>query len=201
MFDQFTQSVCNDRTDSWGGSVEKRARFALEVTKAVVKAVGKEHVGIRLSPHSTFQGMRMPDGELEEQFIYLISQLRLLDLAYLHMTTPRVHGTKDITDAAEKIDWAVETWGKDKPVILAGGVTAKIAKEDVDVKFPEYEVLIAFGRYYISTPDLPFRLKHGIEFNQYIRPKFYSSGPEGYLDYPFSKEWIEAEKEKKAGRL
>lgn len=88
LIDQFNQDTCNKRTDKWGGSIENRARFALEVSKAVSKAVGKEKTGIRLSPWSGFQGMRMSDPI--PQFSYIISQLRALDLAYLHVVEPRV---------------------------------------------------------------------------------------------------------------
>lgn len=88
LIDQFIQDNSNRRTDQWGGSIENRSRFALEVAKAVIKAVGKEKVGIRLSPWSTFQGMRMKDPI--PQFSYLISQLRALNLSFLHLVEPRV---------------------------------------------------------------------------------------------------------------
>lgn len=88
FIDQFTQDTCNKRTDKWGGSIENRSRYALEVTKAVIKEVGADKVGIRLSPWSTFQGMRMADPI--PQFSYLINQLRSLDIAYLHLVEPRV---------------------------------------------------------------------------------------------------------------
>lgn len=90
LVDQFTQEASNRRTDGWGGSIEKRARFALEVTKAVVGAVGKDKVGIRLSPWARFQGMGMADPI--PQFSYLIHELRQLDLAFLHLVEPRVSG-------------------------------------------------------------------------------------------------------------
>lgn len=90
LIDQFTQDTSNRRTDQWGGSVENRARFAVEVAKAVIQAVGAERVGIRLSPWSNFQGMRMADPV--SQFSYLVQQLRALDLAYLHLVEPRVAG-------------------------------------------------------------------------------------------------------------
>lgn len=94
LIDQFTQDTSNKRTDQWGGSIENRARFAIEVSKAVIKAVGVERVGIRLSPWSNFQGMRMTDPI--PQFSYLIQQLRKLDLAYLHIVEPRVAGGESI---------------------------------------------------------------------------------------------------------
>lgn len=90
LIDQFNQDTCNKRTDQWGGSIENRSRFVLEVTKAVVAAVGKDRVGIRLSPWARFQGMGMSDPI--PQFSYIIHNLRELGLAYLHLVEPRVSG-------------------------------------------------------------------------------------------------------------
>jgi NADPH2 dehydrogenase len=193
MVDQFTQDTCNKREDRWGGSIENRARFALEVTKACVAAVGPERVGIRLSPYSEYQAMRMTDPE--PQFTYLIKELSKLRLSYLHMTTPRVQGATDVKNPVENMDWAVKAWGNVSPVILAGGYRINTAKGDVDEKFKDYDICIAFGRYFISTPDLPFRLRTGVEVNRYDRGTFYAATkPEGYIDYPFSNQWKEVEK-------
>ena len=192
LVDQFTQSNSNRRTDGWGGSVEKRARFALEVARAVSAAVGAERTGIRLSPYSEFQGMRMPAGEVEEQFTHLISKLADLGLAYLHLTTPRVQGAADVANPSENLDWAVAAWRGVSPVVLAGGFRLESAMADVDERYAGYDVCVAFGRWYISTPDLPFRLREGIEINKYDRSTFYKRmSAKGYVDYPFSKEWEE----------
>ena len=83
LIDQFTQDTCNMRTDAWGGSVEKRARFGIEVTKAVVEAIGAERTGIRLSPYSESQGMKMQDPKIG--FGYLLDELKKFKLAYLHL--------------------------------------------------------------------------------------------------------------------
>src|ERR1700760_2952453 len=130
MVDQFTQDTCNNRTDQWGGSIENRSRFALEVAKAVSAAVGPSRTGIRLSPFSAYQGMRMADPL--PQFTYLIKNLASLKLAYLHMTTPRVQGAVDVKDPVEKMDWAVEAWENVSPVILAGGFRSNTAMTEVD---------------------------------------------------------------------
>jgi NADPH2 dehydrogenase len=192
LVDQFTQSVSNRRTDAWGGSVERRARFALAVAKAVSDAVGRERTGIRLSPYSEFQSMRMPPGELEEQFTYVIGKLADLRLAYLHLTTPRVQGPADVANPSEDLDWAVRAWRGVSPIVLAGGYRLDSAMADVDERYAGYEVCIAFGRWFISTPDLPFRLRKGIEINKYDRSSFYTRmSAKGYVDYPFSKEWEE----------
>jgi NADPH2 dehydrogenase len=104
LVDQFLQDVTNNRNDSWGGSVEKRARFGLEVAKAVVGAVGAERTAIRLSPFSEFQEMKMADPK--PQFSYFVEQLKLLRLSYLHVVESRIAGNADV-ESTEKIDFLV----------------------------------------------------------------------------------------------
>jgi NADPH2 dehydrogenase len=183
MIDQFTQDNCNQRTDRWGGSIENRARFGLEVARAVVAAIGASRVGIRLSPWSTFQAMRMEDPV--PQFTYLINGLRQLKLAYLHLVTSRIQGGLEVPDAEDTLDFAV---------VLAGGYSSASAREVVEVTYRDFDVLVAFGRFFISTPDLPFRVQHGIELSPYDRHTFYKAkSTDGYTDYPFSQEWTAAQ--------
>ena len=187
LIDQFIQDVCNKRTDAWGGSVEKRSRFALEVTKAVVEAVGSEKVGIRLSPFSPFQGMKMADPI--PQFSYLVEGLKELKLVYLHLVESRVSGNADI-ETTEKVDPLLKIWGKTSPVLLAGGFQPDSAKRAVEKEYAGYDVLIVFGRHFIANPDLPFRIEKGIKLTRYNRDTFYKTGsPDGYIDYPFSEEY------------
>ncbi|KAK8078611.1 hypothetical protein PG996_004781 [Apiospora saccharicola] len=197
LIDQFTQDVSNKRTDNYGGSVENRARFALEVAKACVEApgVGPERVGIRLSPWSPFQGMKMADPV--PQFTYLIENLKTLKLAYLHVVESRVGGNLDVPDAksAEKVEFAVKAWDRTSPVFIAGGFTPDSARAVVDEEYKDHEVVVVFGRYFISTPDLPFRVQKGIELAPYDRDTFYNAGEEkGYLTYPFSNEFLQSQK-------
>ncbi|KAF2089859.1 FMN-linked oxidoreductase [Saccharata proteae CBS 121410] len=190
LIDQFTQDTCNRRTDKWGGSIENRGRFGLEVAKAVVAAVGADKTGIRLSPWSTFQGMRMENPI--PQFTYMVENLKALDLAYLHLVESRVSGNADI-ESSDRLDFALQAWGKEKAVWIAGGLKPESAKKTVDQDYPEYNVGVVFGRYFISTPDLVFRIKNGIDLTPYDRDTFYAVGSEkGYIDYPFSKEFAEA---------
>jgi NADPH2 dehydrogenase len=190
LVDQFTQDTCNDRTDEWGGSVENRCRFAVEVTKACIAAVGKERVGIRLSPYNEYQGMLMKDPK--PTFTYLINELAKLDVMYLHMTTPRIQGTDDAEHPTKyDMDWAIETWPKQKPLILCGAYTKESGTKEVDHKWKDHVLLLAIGRHFISTPDLPYRWKKGIEWNKYNRGTFYKAmSEEGYIDYPFSSEFL-----------
>jgi NADPH2 dehydrogenase len=194
--DQFLQDVINQRTDKWGGSIENRSRFHLEITKAVIAAVGKERVSVRLNPFTVFQpgGVRMKDPE--PQFTHVIKELKALDIAFLDLIEPRVLGTGPVDGvyaAQGGLDYAIEAWGGDKPVLIAGGFTPEKAKEAVE-RYAGYQVVVAFGRLFISTPDLPFRIRKGIELNQYDRPTFYTQGPKGYVDYPFSDEFTASSK-------
>lgn len=187
LIDQFIQDTCNKRTDKWGGSIENRSRFALEVTRAVVEAVGADRVGIRLSPWSTFQGMKME--EPVPQFTYLTNALREFKLAYLHLVESRISGNADI-EATEKVNPIVDAWGKTSPIVLAGGFTPESAKKAVDQEFKDKEVAICFGRYFIPNPDLVWRVQNGVELRKYDREVFYKvKSPEGYADYELCEEW------------
>ncbi|CAJ2504928.1 Uu.00g123220.m01.CDS01 [Anthostomella pinea] len=202
LIDQFWQDRVNTRTDKYGGSVENRARFGLEVTKAVIEACGgdSKKVGIRLSPWSPFQGMRMEDPI--PQFSHIISELKKLGLSYLHLVESRLSGTTagdsvygSVTGTNDKL---VELWGTEAPVILAGGFDPEKARKALSEVYPAENVCIAYGRYFISNPDLPFRIKHGIELAPYNRKTFYlPEKAEGFIDYPFSKEFLAQEKESK----
>jgi len=187
LIDQFIQDVSNTRTDAWGGSIEKRAKFAIEVTKAVVSAVGAERTGIRLSPFSKFQGMRMQDPV--PQFSYLAEELKKQKLAYIHVVESRIDGNADV-EATQKVNFLVDIWGKTSPVLLAGGFKPKSAKTAVDEEFKDNDIAIVFGRYFISNPDLVFRLKEGIELTPYNREKFYNKKQvDGYTTWAYSKEF------------
>ncbi|KAI3324633.1 NADH:flavin oxidoreductase/NADH oxidase [Xylariaceae sp. AK1471] len=190
LIDQFTQDNCNKRTDAWGGSVEKRARFAVEATKAVVDAVGADKTAIRLSPFSDFQSMGMDDPY--PQFEYLVKQLKPLNLAYLHLVEPRISGNKD-TDcgAGHDLGFLIGLWDNQSPIILAGGYQPESAFKTIDEMWKDYDIGIAFGRYFISNPDLVFRLNEGIEFTKYDRATFYTpKKAEGYIDFPFSHQYL-----------
>ncbi|KAG9387267.1 NemA NADH flavin oxidoreductase [Pyrenophora tritici-repentis] len=129
--DQFLQTTCNQRTDAWGGSIENRCRFHLEVTKAVIAAVGADKVAMRLSPYSDFNGMLMP--EPEPTFSHLLSLLKPLNLAFLHIIEARITGNDDSDCGGQKtVRWMVEEWGNSTPVMLAGGFKPETARKTVD---------------------------------------------------------------------
>lgn len=193
MVDQFLQDMTNRREDEYGGSPENRSRFACEVADAISQAIGSDRVGIRLSPYSTFQGMKMEDPR--PQFTDVITKLSQRNLAYVHVVEARIAGNQDVTSAAaETLDFAMDAWGDDRPFIVAGGYTPENVRHALESKYATRNNLaVAFGRYFLSTPDLPFRIDKGIAPNPYNRSTFYiPKSPEGYIDYEFSKEWTAA---------
>jgi NADPH2 dehydrogenase len=190
--DQFLQTTCNKRTDKWGGSIENRARFHLEVTKAVISAIGADRTAIRLSPYSDFNGMLMD--EPEPTFEYLLDQLKPLGLSYLHLIEARIKGNDDADCGGQKtVEWMVKSWENVSPVVLAGGFLPESAKQAVDTIYKDYDVIVAFGRYFVANPDLVFRVKEGVPLVRYDRSVFYTPGEaKGYVDYPFSQQYLEA---------
>ncbi|PKS08745.1 hypothetical protein jhhlp_004798 [Lomentospora prolificans] len=192
LFDQFSQDTCNKRTDKWGGSVENRSRFILETTKAVAKAVGNARVGVRLSPWSLFQGMKMETALATEQFSHIIRGLKELHISYLHLIESRVVNHIDC-DKKEGLEFAFDIWKNQSPIIVAGGFNGDKARKAVDEEYNDHDTLVAFGRYFVSTPDLVFRVRNNIEPNQYDRSTFYTPmKDEGYIDYPFSDRFLSA---------
>ncbi|TFK62756.1 NADH:flavin oxidoreductase/NADH oxidase, partial [Pluteus cervinus] len=188
LIDQFLQDTCNNRTDEYGGNIENRSRFGLEVVEAVVKAVGEERTGIRISPWSTFLDMRMKDPI--PQFTHYATQLkeRFPKLAYLHVVEPRIAGTETIKVEVpnESNDFLRKIWSPGV-VISAGGYTRESAIRTTEEKGD----VIGFGRYFISNPDLPTRIQKDIPWTKYDRQTFYTPGESqttavGYLDYPFA---------------
>jgi NADPH2 dehydrogenase len=190
LIDQFNQDTANTRTDRWGGSVENRARFAIEVTRAVVAAVGADRTAIRFSPFSPFQGMRMADPV--PQFSYLARAMKEFKLAYVHVVESRIAGNADV-EATDQLDFFLEAYGKASPVMIAGGYKPDSAREAVDVKYKDYDVVIGFGRPFIPNPDLVFRVLNGVPLVPYDRQTFYAAkDPKGYVDYEFSAEFKSA---------
>ncbi|KAF8598276.1 FMN-linked oxidoreductase [Ceratobasidium sp. AG-I] len=190
--DQFLQDTCNQRTDEYGGSVENRARFTLEVTDAVVDAVGAKKTGIRFSPWGTFQGMRMEDPI--PTFSYVLSELvkRHPDLSYVHFVEPpeptsgteaQAHDTGSVELPASN-DFARAIWGP-RIFLSAGGYDPKSALQAAERLG---NVGIVFGRYFIANPDLPERLRTGTALTPFDQRTFYSPGPVGYVDYPRARE-------------
>ncbi|PYI35955.1 NADH:flavin oxidoreductase/NADH oxidase family protein [Aspergillus indologenus CBS 114.80] len=187
LVDQFLQDVSNQRVDRWGGSVSNRALFGLEVARAAVDAIGADRVGFRLSPWNTWQSMKMADPV--PQFAYFVEQLRQLNLAYLHLIESRVINNVDC-EQGESNKFLLDIWGKTSPVLVAGGYTPENAEAALQDDYKDYTVAIVFGRHFLANPDLPFRIRQGLDLNPYHRESFYTPIQErGYIDYPFSAEF------------
>ena len=181
LLEQFLQSRTNQRTDRYGGSIENRCRLMLEVTAAIVAAIGADRTAIRLSPY----GIANDSGEADPMPLYshLVGELNTFGLAYLHLIEPRASGSgqrdvdhKDVPSGAVLFR---PLWKG--PLITAGNFTADSAAEMVAAGHAD---AIAFGRYFIANPDLPERIRKGAAFTPYNRKTFYGGGAEGYIDYP-----------------
>ncbi|KAE9370938.1 putative N-ethylmaleimide reductase [Stipitochalara longipes BDJ] len=195
LLDQFLQDVSNQRHDEYGGSVENRSRLLNDVIKAVVDAIGPKRVGLRLSPWSTFQAMRMEDPI--PQFTDIINKASQSDIAYLHLIESRVSGSEDYENynGHDRLDFAYSLWNG--PLLVAGGYTPQEAQKLVDERYPDKDIIVIFGRYFISNPDLVYRIRKGLELIAYNRETYYVyKSAAGYSDYPYSKEYLTSGRER-----
>ncbi len=182
LVDQFLQDGSNKRTDRYGGTVENRVRFLLEVIDALISVWGKERVGIRLSPYGTFNDMC--DHDPVGLFSYVVECLNEREIAYIHMIEPRATNA----GGSDKIDESMPSTAHlfrhlFKGVFLsAGGYTPNSAAKAVGTHAVD---AVVFGRLFISNPDLPERIKVGATLNPYNRATFYGGRERGYTDYPF----------------
>ena len=181
LLEQFLYTRTNTRTDAYGGSIENRSRLHLEVTDAVIREIGAERTGIRLSPWGIANDCSEADPV--PLFTYLIGELATRNLVYLHLIEPRASGTGKADIFRDDQPSAAATFRKLWPTVLidAGGFTAETAPEAVSSDRAD---AVAFGRFFISNPDLVARIREGATFTPYHRPTFYGGGAEGYTDYP-----------------
>ena len=177
LIEQFLRDSTNKRTDVYGGSREKRARFLLEVTAAVVNVCGAGRVGVRLSPVSTVNGIG-PDSDPLATFSFVVEQLNALNLAYLHVIEGITQGPRDAPG------------GFDLQLLRRAFRGSYIANNGYDLELAlkarrhNLADLIAFGRLYIANPDLVERLHAGAPLNAPDRGTFFGGGAQGYTDYP-----------------
>jgi N-ethylmaleimide reductase len=189
LIEQFLQSRSNQRTDQYGGSIENRVRFLMEVVQAVVEVWGADRVGVRLSPY----GVANDSGEPDPMPLYThaIQSLNPLGLAYLHFIEPRSSGAGRAEVNWQNVPSAMvlfrAVW---KGVLIsAGGFTGEAAEAAIAAGHAD---AIAFGRIFISNPDLPRRLQHGYPLTPYNRATFYGGEEKGYTDYPAHDEMAQA---------
>jgi N-ethylmaleimide reductase len=170
---QFLNPHSNRRTDEYGGSVENRSRFLLEIATGIAQAIGKEKVGVRLSPYSTFNETPLHD-EIDSTYDYISKKLNELDIAYLHI----------VTMATPEVLFNTIRNNFKNTIIVAGDYNAEKAEQAIESGAD----LVAFGRPFISNPDLVDRLQKKLPYNQLKFDLFYSNGSEGYVDYPVFEE-------------
>ena len=181
LIEQFLQSHTNLRTDRYGGSIENRTRFLMEVTQAVIGVWGADRVGVRLSPYGVANGSGEPDPM--PLYSHAIKALDPLGFAYLHFVEPRSSGAGRAEVNWQNVPSAMVLF---RPIwrgvlITAGGFTGETADAAISAGHAD---AIAFGRIFISNPDLPRRLQHGFPLTPYNRATFYGGEAAGYTDYP-----------------
>jgi N-ethylmaleimide reductase len=176
LLEQFIRPNSNVRTDQYGGSIENRARFVLEVAEAVIAAIGKDKVGIRLSPFGAFNDMALYP-EMEADYAYLAGKLNALGLVYLHVVDHSSMGAPAVPDSIKATFRKVFK----QTLILSGGYDVKRAEADLEAGRAD---LIAFGKPVLANPDLVERFKSGAPLNAPDMATFYTPGPKGYTDYP-----------------
>jgi N-ethylmaleimide reductase len=175
LLEQFIRPNSNIRTDGYGGSIEKRSRFALEVADAVLAAIGKEKVGIRISPFGTFNDMPLYP-EIESDYTYLANQLNERGLLYIHLVDHSSTGAPPITDSMK----ATLRKMSNCALILSGGYDPVRAENDLKANKGD---LIGVGKQVLANPDLPERWQTGAALNAPDMSTFYTPGPKGYTDY------------------
>ncbi len=173
LIDQFLRDGANQRTDAYGGSIEKRARFLLEVVDATVAEFGADRVGVRVSPHAVGDGIF--DSTPLETYRYVAEQLGRRDVAYLHLIEP-------VTTASEARLAVPLRAAFGGPLIVCGGFERASAQHALNAAHAD---LIAFGAGFIANPDLVERLRRDAPWNAPDTATFYAGGDRGYLDYPF----------------
>ncbi|KAI0032174.1 hypothetical protein K488DRAFT_78632 [Vararia minispora EC-137] len=182
LVDQFLQTTTNTRKDEYGGSVENRIRFVVELIDAIAGAIGEERTALRLSPWNVSQNMGMPDPIPTFETLVKRIDSKYPRLGYIHVTEPDAYG-KDIFKV-ERSNAFVDAVRLPRPVIHAGGFNRETALEATKVE----GVLIAFATDFLSNPDLPDRLRKGADLTPADRKTFYGGNEVGYIDYPFAAE-------------
>jgi N-ethylmaleimide reductase len=181
LLDQFLKSNSNQRTDDYGGSIANRARLLLEVTRAVVDAVGGGRTGIRLSPVTPANDVH--DQHPQPLFDHVVRQLASLGLAYIHIIEGATGGPRELDDRPfdyEALRAVYRQAGGKGAWMVNNGYDRPLAEEALK----EGDDLVAFGKPFISNPDLVRRLREGAPLNAWDKNTFYGGDEAGYTDYP-----------------
>jgi N-ethylmaleimide reductase len=178
LIDQFLKDGTNKRSDKYGGSLQNRSRFAVEVVEAVSDAIGSERTGIRLSPVGRNQGIS--DSNPKETFSYLLNQLNSFELAFVHLMEPM----DDVSDLENYPTQVTKYFRKvyNGTIITNAGYDQKSGNKAIEEGVAE---LVAYGRLFLANPDLPARFEANAKLNDANKSTFYGGDEEGYTDYPF----------------
>lgn len=173
LIEQFLNPNVNDRTDIYGGNVENRARFGIEVAEQVADAIGKDKVGVRISPNSTLGDLQAYDADTtEETYIHLSREFNRIGLAYIHVSlSPQLPAQ---TLSAIRTEF-------ENTLIYCNAFNAEKAEAELDKRDAD---LIAFGRNFLANPDLVQRIQHGSALNAVDFTTLYTPDYKGYTDYP-----------------
>src|ERR1700712_3912539 len=183
LLDQFAKDGTNKRTDAYGGSIENRAKLMLEVSKAVAAEAGPDRTGIRISPVTPANDVS--DSNPQPLFDYIVDHLSALKLTYIHVIEGATGGPRDVAPfdyaSLRKRFKGTYMGNNGYDLALANKV---LAADEAD--------LIAFGKPFISNPDLVERLKSGAPLNEQDKSTFYGGGAKGYTDYTVLAEALDA---------
>ncbi len=171
LIDQFLRDGANRRDDRYGGSIENRVRFLLEIVEAMVESWSAERIGVRISPWLEFNDMR--DSDPPRLFAHLTNELARFDLAYLHLVEPAEDAARNLAPAIRRLFPGA--------LILNEGYSKELAERAVVSNEAD---LIAFGAAFLANPDLPERLRRDAQLNAPDRKTYYGGGAEGFIDYP-----------------
>ena len=173
LLEQFLNPNVNNRNDEYGGSVENRSRFTVDVVRAVANAIGKEKVGIRFSPFSKLCDLAEYDQEeTHKTYAWLAQRLGELQIIYLHVAVNAPIPTKTFQVIRDSFPGTI---------ILSNGLTPETGEEALHAGFAD---LVAFGRSFLSNPDFVERIKANAELNPVDYGTLYTPGETGYTDYP-----------------
>lgn len=174
---QFLVESSNQRTDEYGGSIENRCRFVIEVMQAMVDAIGKNKVGIKLSPSIPFNSII--DSNPTDLYAYLIKELDQMPLLYIHLMNA-LFPTDNLPQYPRNV---MDTFGKltNHFIIANGGYSKETAEQELGKGLVK---MISFGTLFLANPDLPMRFEVNSDLNPVDQNTFYGGDEKGYTDYP-----------------
>ncbi|XP_042484049.1 putative 12-oxophytodienoate reductase 11 [Macadamia integrifolia] len=179
LLDQFMKDQVNDRTDEYGGSLQNRCRFPLEVVEAIVNEIGADKVGMRLSPFADY--FSSGDSNPEALGLYMAESLNRYRILYCHMVEPRM--IKILEKAVTLHSLLPMRRAFNGTFIAAGGYDREDGNRAIATNYSD---LVAYGRFFLANPDLPKRFELNAPLNKYNRKTMYIPDPViGYTDYPF----------------